>query len=794
MPKRTNNVRVILVILILLSVYSLAGSAELKRAVMPKPVYTSLPSGVNTDEIVIKISEGIGQPAIVGNRFQRTGAEWDQLNNLIQTRDKSVALSKRFDFPVEELNAMRAEGIARTGVQLADLSLYHNVRFETSLTPAEKIAKLNEINSLSIVEIAYFPPIPEIATIESPASPNVAPDFQIGQYYLEPAPTGINAYYAWGYPGGKGDNVKVIDIEGNWIQTHEDLHGGIDDFHIAGSKIDDPGWWNHGTAVLGEIAADSNGFGMTGIAFNAELGTVSIGSMSTASALLTCINNSDTGDVFLIELHAAGPDASGEGQDGYVCMEYWQDNFDVILQASSLDRIVVEAAGNGAENFDDMNLYGQLFDTTYRFSGALMVGASSSSHVPASFTNYGNRVDVHGFGTWDVFTLGYGDLYGAGPSDYYTATFAGTSSASPIITGACAVIQSVYIESHGRVIDHNVMRSLLTTYSTPQAPDARHIGPLPDLEGALDEIVGVALFADTTAGWVPLTVNFSGSSGLTVDSWDWTFGDGAIGSGQNAAHTYLNSGYYDVTLEIDADGEIRSLTRNNYVIALADTLNGDSAGAAPGETVKLTISGNNTVPLRLMKLPVEYAGSLNLSFDSINTDGCRTSAFETVELSHADPFNRRVTIKLEASTAGAVNDLPAGDGPLVNVFFTISSGAPVLTSNIIELDGYTDHLPEYQSPQTGLTYNLPAYTGTIATLGCCLGDRGNVDGDLADEVNISDVLYFVDYIFLSPPGPAPVCDVEADVDGSGDLDISDLLYLVDYSFATPPGPAPVSCY
>ena len=55
------------------------------------------------------------------------------------------------------------------------------------------------------------------------------------------------------------------------------------------------------------------------------LGTISIGSMSTANALLTAINNSDTGDVFLIELHAPGPHydfQDRQDQTSYIYIKY----------------------------------------------------------------------------------------------------------------------------------------------------------------------------------------------------------------------------------------------------------------------------------------------------------------------------------------------------------------------------------------------------------------------------------------------------------------------------------------
>lgn len=84
--------------------------------------------------------------------------------------------------------------------------------------------------------------------------------------------------------------------------------------------------------------------------------------------------------------------------------------------------------------------------------------------------------------------------------------------------------------------------------------------------------------------------------------------------------------------------------------------------------------------------------------------------------------------------------------------------------------------------------------------GCCMPPiRGNVDYDPSDEIDISDLVNLVDYMFNQ--GPAPLCWPEANVDGSGpatppdegadDIDISDLVYQVDYMFNQ--GPEPVAC-
>ncbi|MDH3889743.1 MAG: thrombospondin type 3 repeat-containing protein [candidate division Zixibacteria bacterium] len=82
--------------------------------------------------------------------------------------------------------------------------------------------------------------------------------------------------------------------------------------------------------------------------------------------------------------------------------------------------------------------------------------------------------------------------------------------------------------------------------------------------------------------------------------------------------------------------------------------------------------------------------------------------------------------------------------------------------------------------------------------GCCIKPiRGNVDYDLADAIDISDLVWLVDYMFTA--GPDPACWAEANVNGSDDqspgeetsddLDIADLVYLVDFMFTGGPDPA-----
>ena len=75
-----------------------------------------------------------------------------------------------------------------------------------------------------------------------------------------------------------------------------------------------------------------------------------------------------------------------------------------------------------------------------------------------------------------------------------------------------------------------------------------------------------------------------------------------------------------------------------------------------------------------------------------------------------------------------------------------------------------------------------------AAMFMCVGIRGNVDADHSDEINISDLVFLVDFMFIH--GPAPPVFEEADMDATGEIDIADLVLLVEYMFTGGPPPEP----
>lgn len=361
------------------------------------------------------------------------------------------------------------------------------------------VAALNKDKS---VWQAYVAPRPVPAGLSGSAAGTRL--FEPAQGYLYSAPVGIGAMDVWTQAGAKGRGITICDIEGAWNTRHEDLPAGI--ALIGGTMIADLGWRNHGTAVLGEMVSVPNSKGCVGISHEAKAvvhGAVINNVFNLAQALTNATAQLKAGDVILIELQATGPN------NKYVAMQFWADTFSAIVAATAKGITVIEAAGNGDENFDL-----PIFNNTglQEDSGAIIVGAGippsnafdfdgsggfgaayQNIGVPRSriwFSNYGKIVNVQGWG-FHVATLAYGDLQGdASENKWYTQRFSGTSSASPIVTGAAACIQGRAKAKNGAPLSPAKVRQILMSSGTPQEPGpgvplTQRIGPLPNLAKAM---------------------------------------------------------------------------------------------------------------------------------------------------------------------------------------------------------------------------------------------------------------------------------------------------------------------
>ena len=82
---------------------------------------------------------------------------------------------------------------------------------------------------------------------------------------------------------------------------------------------------------------------------------------------------------------------------------------------------------------------------------------------------------------------------------------------------------------------------------------------------------------------------------------------------------------------------------------------------------------------------------------------------------------------------------------------------------------------------------MVAYIGAGSP--CCVGRRGDMNGDDTNDPNILDLTYLVDFIFRG--GVATACFEEGDANGDcSSNNIIDLTFLVDYIFRGGPAPGP----
>src|SRR4030095_8477335 len=88
------------------------------------------------------------------------------------------------------------------------------------------------------------------------------------------------------------------------------------------------------------------------------------------------------------------------------------------------------------------------------------------------------------------------------------------------------------------------------------------------------EVITAAMTATPRTRCAPLTLAFSGSSTPVGSVWNWNFGDGNTGSGQNISHTYAAIGNYVVSLVVTSPaGCIDTITRNNYIKVVSGSTN-----------------------------------------------------------------------------------------------------------------------------------------------------------------------------------------------------------------------------
>lgn len=312
------------------------------------------------------------------------------------------------------------------------------------------------------------------------------PDLESLQTYLNDNP-GINAKYAWSR-GITGQNIRIRDVEYGFYKTHEMLSNQnsiqLEPGYSPNSGLSGNNYRDHGTAVVSILGSVKDNIGLSGAAYSASeikgyMEWTTVG-YNRAAAVSRSINASQAGDIILYEMQTGG-------KDGQYCpAEYDSVIWDLTKAATDSGIIIIAAAGNGNQNLDDP------FYATYNArgnSGAIIVGAGSpnTTHSKLSFSTYGSRVDVQGWGS-NVLAAGYGSYQKYDNDNNRTYNyFSGTSSATPVVASAATLIQSYYHQATGQYLSPAAMKNLLISTGIPQGGTVagQKIGPFPNVKNAI---------------------------------------------------------------------------------------------------------------------------------------------------------------------------------------------------------------------------------------------------------------------------------------------------------------------
>ena len=246
---------------------------------------------------------------------------------------------------------------------------------------------------------------------------------------------GVNAPAAWDITRGDSKTVTVGIIDSG-IHNHPDLNDNIA-----------PGWdfWNengvtndgdsdHGTHVAGIVAACTKGGGVFGVAPNVKVAPLQVESPFA--------NNGNHANFWSTQIKAVSYATRLWGTSSQISVLNRSIGFDLLgIQSSAFDYftsftsaianfpgLFVISAGNSEMNIDEGP-----FVSTYSLPNLIVVGALDHSGHKASFSNYGNAVNIFAPGVQIASTVKNGGH----------ASYDGTSMATPFVSGAAALIYSI---------------------------------------------------------------------------------------------------------------------------------------------------------------------------------------------------------------------------------------------------------------------------------------------------------------------------------------------------------------
>jgi hypothetical protein len=435
-----------------------------------------------------------GQVLVARSGARLSAAESRDLATLAALR--GVRVFAAFRRPAAELRALKARAEAESGDEVADLSPWFDAlvgeRLEPEVARADRtlcdetarVATL--LDGLDLVETTrlHEPPSPPPglpfltqatdippATTWSREPPHLGPASAGGLDSPETLlfiPTNRQAAY-------QGLSVGIVDIEYDF-RTHEKFNatwlGGVH----TGTFYDHA----HASMSVAFGTARSGGSGATygirgfapqaarGFAGAVRSGFLGLGTVyDPADAVETAGDATDPGDLIFLEQQTS---ASGM----FVPIDRLSDVADAIDAYVALGRVVLVPAANGNANLG----------ATRSSTAIYVAGGTPNGMNRDGGSNFGGFVDLHGWGS-GVWAASDPDNAlacwmsathppGCAPPDThgyqrYRSDFGGSSSATAIVTGALAQMQSMYEALYGRTMGSTGARNRTVLRDTARA-------------------------------------------------------------------------------------------------------------------------------------------------------------------------------------------------------------------------------------------------------------------------------------------------------------------------------------
>ena len=373
-----------------------------------------------------------------------------------------------------------------------------------------------------------------VEDIPPPADiPPTTPDFTNQQRYFGSDP-GIDAAYAHSI-GIRGRNITIADAEYNFQLSHEDLEDqGI---IFANNPLDQFPQFDgsHGTSVVSIWASGHNGYGVNGTLPEAKVRVYSQSrDIPRVQAIIDAVNDLQEGDVLVLEMQSYSRfDENGQGS-ALAPADYNISVWDVVKSATDAGIHVVAAAGNGNVDldtpyYDDYRSRGD--------NGSIIVGAGTDDvfHSKMSFSTFGNPVHLQGWGR-NVYSADYNASRGIDndPRQSYR-NFSGTSSATPLVATAVALVQDYAEQTLAQDIAPRAMRQLLIDTGISQGSGG-NIGPLPNIRRAIEALEPNGGITDTIVAFNLAADAYTAidgaqfADGSSLDGASWRVSDAIAGT------------------------------------------------------------------------------------------------------------------------------------------------------------------------------------------------------------------------------------------------------------------------